>query len=144
MTHKEAKQIAALLNDRNQLARTYTAADVLAEKEHYVYELREGEVVACVEHKQVQWYQLEVHHLSVASAWERKGLGSMVYQRTEEFGRSKGACLVQCTIREGNVESEGFFVKHGFAKVGRFLYAPTGNTVGVWQKVLIAPRRVTA
>jgi hypothetical protein len=68
MTHKEAKQIAALLNDRNQLARTYTAADVLAEKEHYVYELREGEVVACVEHRQVQWYQLEVRHLSVASA----------------------------------------------------------------------------
>jgi N-acetylglutamate synthase-like GNAT family acetyltransferase len=144
MTHEEAEQIAALLNNRNQLVRSYAAADVLAEKDHYVYELREGKVVACVEHKQVQWYQLEVRHLSVAPAWERQGLGSMVYQRAEEFGRSKGACLVQCTIREGNVESEGFFLKHGFTKVGRFSYAPTTNTVGVWQKVLTVPRTVTA
>lgn len=143
MTDTEAEQIAALLNDRNQLARNYAGADVVAEKGNYIYELRKGEVVACIERRVVQWYQLEVRHLSVAIAWERKGLGSIVYQRTEEFGRSKGVCLVQCTIREGNEASERFFRNHGFAKVGRFFYAPTANNVGVWQKVLAAPREST-
>jgi ribosomal protein S18 acetylase RimI-like enzyme len=143
MTDTESEQIAALLNDRNQLARNYLAADVLAEKGNYIYELREEKVVACIERRVVQWYQLEVSHLSVHVAWERKGLGSIVYQSAEEFGRLSGICLVQCTIREGNEASEGFFVKHGFAKVGRFFYVPTGNTVGVWQKVLTAPREST-
>ena len=143
MTDTESEQIAALLNDRNQLARNYLAADVQAEKGNYIYELREEKVVACIERKIVQWYQLEVCHLSVDVAWERKGLGSIVYQRAEKFGRLNGVCLVQCTIREANEASEGFFVNHGFVKVGRFLYGPTGNTVGVWQKVLTAPREST-
>ena len=140
MTDKEAAEIAALLNERNQLVGTYTAADVLADAANYTYELRDAKVVACIERRFVQWYQVEVCHLSVDETWERKGLGALVYQRAEEFGRSKGACVVQCTIREGNEASEGFFGKHGFAKVGRFFYASTGNNVGVWQKVLSAAR----
>ncbi len=143
MTHQEAQKIAALLNARNQLARNYTAEDVLGEKEDYEYELRDGNVVACIERRLVQWYQLEVRHLSVDEAWERKGLGSMLFTRAEEFGRSKGTVLVQCTIREGNEPSECFFENHGFGKVSRFFYAPTGNNVGVWQKVLSAARERT-
>jgi hypothetical protein len=72
MTDPEAEQIAALLNERNQLARNYAAADVLAKKGDYIYESREGQVVACIERKVVQWYQLEVRHLSVAITWSAK------------------------------------------------------------------------
>lgn len=143
MTDKEAQEIAALLNARNQFARDYTGQDVLDEKEDYEYEVRDGKVVACIERRLIQWYQLEVRHLSVGEAWERKGLGSLVYGRAEEFGRSKRAVLVQCTIREGNEASEGFFETHGFAKVSRVFYAPTGNNVGVWHKVLSAAREST-
>jgi ribosomal protein S18 acetylase RimI-like enzyme len=143
MTHEEAQEIASLLNARNQLAQNYTAEDVLDEKDDYEYEIRDGKVVVCIERRLVQWYQMEVRHLSVDGAWERKGLGSLVYGRAEEFGRSKRALLVQCTIREGNEASEGFFGAHGFAKVSTFFYAPTGNNVGVWQKVLSAAREST-
>ena len=143
MTEQEADEIAALLNARNQLARKYEASDILSDREDYEYELRDGKIVACIERRLVQWYQLEVRHLSVDSAWERKGLGSLIYMRAEKFGRSKGVCVVQCTIREGNEASEGFFENHGFLKISRFLYAATGNNVGVWQKVLAAARDST-
>lgn len=136
MTEAQAQEIAVLLNKRNQLARSYTGRGVFAKAGNYEYEVRHGKVEACVERKKVQWYQWEICHLSVAIEWEGKGLASIVYQRAEEAARSGGACILQCTIREGNERSERFFGKRGFIKVGRFFYALTDNTVGVWQKVL--------
>ncbi len=138
MTETQAQEIAALLNERNQLAKTYTARNVLPEAGNYEYKVRDGKVVACVERKKVQWYQWEICHLSVAREWEGKGLAFIVYQRAEEAARSGGACILQCTIREGNERSERFCAKRGFVKVGRFFNTLTGNTVGVWQKMLSA------
>jgi L-amino acid N-acyltransferase YncA/ribosomal protein S27E len=140
MTDAEAQQVATLINGRNQLARLYEPADILREAPHYEYESRDGKVVACVERREVQWYQWEVLHLSVAEAWEGKGLASLVYERLEHAARSAGVRILQCTIREGNKESVGFFDKRGFSKVARFLNRQTGNAVGVWQKVLVEPR----
>ena len=116
MNDQEAAQIADLLNQRNQLAQDIVVAGVLAEQNGYVYEVRQGTVVACVEHRNVQWYQWEILHLSVAPDWERRGLCSIVYQRAEQAARSRNICLLQCTIRDGNKQSEGFFTKQGFSK----------------------------
>ena len=140
MTEGEASQIATLINERNRLARHYEPADILREAVNYEYESRDGKVVACVERREVQWYQWEVLHLSVDQAWEGQGLGSLVYERLEKAARSAGVRLLQCTIREGNKDSVAFFDKRGFSKIARFLNQQTGNAVGVWQKVLIEPR----
>src|SRR2546430_1797704 len=139
MTKVEAEQIAALINRRNKLARQYRAADVLKNASNYEFETRESKVAACVERKEVQWYQWEICHLSVGESWEGKGLAYMVYSRTEDAARSGGACLLQCTIRVGNNESETFFSRQGFKDVGTFHYPATGNNVGIWQKVLSTP-----
>ena len=136
MTEIQAQEIAALLNERNELARKYTARDVLMHADNYEYEVREGKVIGCVERKEVQWYQWEVCHLSVAEDWEGKGIASAVYERAERTALAEGACLLQCTIREGNQRSARFFERRGFVKVGRFVYPATGNTVCVWQKIL--------
>lgn len=139
MTEVEAEQIATLINRRNRLTTNYERPDILREAHRYEYESRDGKVVACVERKQVQWYQWEVRHLSVDESWERQGLASLVYQRLEDAACSAGVRLLQCTIREGNRDSVVFFDKRGFSKVARFLNRRTGNTVGVWQKVLAEP-----
>jgi GNAT superfamily N-acetyltransferase len=139
MTETHAKSIATLLNTRNELARTYTAEEVMREASNYEYEVRGGEIVACVERKKVQWYQWEICHLSVPPDWEGKGVAFAVYERAEAAARAGGGCVLQCTIREGNENSERFFRRQGFLKVGAFLYRATGNTVGVWQKVLCLP-----
>jgi ribosomal protein S18 acetylase RimI-like enzyme len=136
MTEAEAKQIAELLNERNQLARQYIVDDILKNADNYEYELRGGKVVACVERKKVQWYQWEIRHLSVLKEYEGKGVASLVYQRTEKAARTNGAAVLQCTIREENTRSEAFFKRQNFVKVGRFLYGVTGNAVGLWQKVV--------
>lgn len=144
MTEAHAREIAALINERNELARTYTAGDIIREASNYEYEVRDGKVVACVERQKVQWYQWEICHLSVPTEWEGKGVAFAVYQRAEAAARSGGGCVFQCTIREGNKRSEKFFRRQGFLKVGAFLYRPTGNTVGVWQKVLCSRARAAA
>jgi len=139
MTEAEAEQIAMLINRRNRLPKNIESSDILREAHQYEYESRDGKVVACVERRKVQWYQWEVLHLSVDETWERRGFASLVYQRLEKAARSAGVRLLQCTIREGNKDSIGFFDKRGFSKVARFLNRQTGNAVGVWQKVLTEP-----
>jgi GNAT superfamily N-acetyltransferase len=136
MTEAEAKQIAEILNERNQLAKRYTGEDILKNAGNYEYELWNGRVVGCVERKKVQWYQWEIRHLSVLPEHEGKGVASIVYDRAEKAARTNGATVLQCTIREENARSETFFQRHGFTKVGRFLYQVTGNAVGVWQKII--------
>jgi len=138
MTEVIAQQIAKLLNERNQLTRNYTAADVLSAADNYEYEVRDDKVVACVERKRLQWYQWEIRHLSVPEDWEGKGQASIVYQRAEHAAIKGGANVLQCTIREANKESVCFFEKRGFLKVGRFFNAANGNVVGIWQKVVSA------
>jgi L-amino acid N-acyltransferase YncA len=140
MTEAEAQQIAALINRRNKLEKCYEPADILREAHNYEYESRDGKVVACVEHRKVQWYQWEVLHLSVDQTIEGKGLAYLIYERLERAACLAGVRLLQGTIREGNKDSAGFFDRQGFSKVARFFNRRTRNTVGVWQKVLAEVR----
>ena len=139
MTNAQAEEIASLINERNQLVKQYEAKDILQNAGNYEYEVRDEKVVACVERKKVQWYQWEICHLSVPKEWGGKGVAFAVYQRAAAAARAGGARVLQCTIRKGNDDSEKFFLRQGFTKVGSFFYDGTGNTVGIWQKVICPP-----
>lgn len=136
MTLSEANQIAALINQRNRLDKNYTGNSVHKFAELYEYEVLDGKVVACVQRKELQWYHWEICHLSVAPECEGKGLAFKVYKRAEDKAIANNVRLLQCTIREGNEDSEKFFTRQEFTKVNRFVNTRTGNVVGVWQKVL--------
>jgi ribosomal protein S18 acetylase RimI-like enzyme len=134
---RHASQIAELVNAHNQLSVRYDADRVLRSDGTYFYELSDGgDVIACVELRRVQWYQLEIDHLTVAPAARARGLAFGLLQRCEAQARERGGRLLQCTIREGNAASERLFERNGFTRVGGFFNAATGNNVGVWQKVL--------
>lgn len=139
MTMTEADQIAHLINERNQLARTYRGVEILESAANYDFEVREGRVVACVECKKVQWYQWEVRHLSVQCSCEGQGLAYLVYSRAQARSQAGGGCLLQCTIRSDNNESREFFARQGFREASSFYYRPTKNTVLIWQKALTLP-----
>jgi ribosomal protein S18 acetylase RimI-like enzyme len=137
MTNSEAAEIAALLNDRNELVVQYDAARVLSNADNYIYRSGEaGTVVACLELKKVQWYQFEVSHVSVALGSERQGHGHTLVQEAENLAVAKGARILQCTIRENNEASKALFTKRGFSSACKFYSPYSGNTVGVWQKVV--------
>ena len=136
MKSEHAKQIAELLNSRNQLVRSYDAKIVLDRATDFIYELKDDAVAACIEAKKVQWYQWEVCHLTVDPKNEGQGLGSLVIRKAEERARNGGARIIQCTIRHGNVESERAFERNGYRKVSEFYYPNSGNNVAVWQKVV--------
>ncbi len=136
MDAKHAAQIADLINTRNQLVKKYTSKGILESAQNYLYKTEDGVVVACIEAKRVQWYQWEVCHLSVHSQCEGKGFGSSMIHEAEQHAIEKGARIIQCTIRVGNVESERVFSRNGYQRTVAFYYPPSGNMVAVWQKVV--------
>lgn len=137
VTDEQAEMIASLLNARNELTVGYTAQRVLADAENYrcVFS-NEGEVIACVEIKKIQWYQHEVLHLTVARNHEGRGHAKVLLCEAERVARRKGARILQCTIRDENPRSRKLFEDFGFRRVSTFFNARSGNNVGVFQKVL--------
>ena len=84
MNEKHAQQIADLLNDRNKLVGNYDANRVLRSAENYEYILdKNGNIIAAVEIKRVQWYQWEIRHLSVSKSYEDRGYGTKLVKKSE-------------------------------------------------------------
>lgn len=139
-TDAHADQISALLNERNQLTVKYTRKRVLEHAGNYLCRFSDAnEVVACVEVKSVQWYQTEILHIAVAASHTRKGHAKALLCEAERIARANGARLLQCTIREGNIESRALFEGFGFSRVGTFNNPSSGNNVAVFQKMLFMP-----
>ena len=137
MTNDEGSQIAALLNRRNQLTVPYDAARVTKSADQYLFKSVEGQVVAAVELKNLQWYQGEVCHLTVHEDFEGKGYAKALFAELERRAVARGFRVLQCTIREGNTESEKFFAKAAFNPVSRFHNRMSGNNITIWHKVLV-------
>lgn len=136
MTEQQAKEIADLLNGRNELSVEYTPQDVLRDAANYIFEVLDGTVIASIEVKAVQWYQWEICHLSVSEHHEGQGFGKLLIRRAEEKARNGNARIVQCTIRVGNEASERAFRRRGYRETCSFFNGRTHNYVAVWQKVL--------
>ena len=136
MTTTTASQIAALINTQNQLSAVYDATKVIKHAERYIYELDDhSNIVGVVEMIPVQWYQCEICHLSVRI--KRMGIGSRLLENALALSMSLGARVAQCTIRDGNIESSGLFIKNGFVATVSFQNSQSGNQVSVYQKSLI-------
>lgn len=141
LTDLHANQIAALLNARNELTVQYTRQRVVEHADNYLCRYSEnGEVVACVEVKKVQWYQTEILHLTVAASHERQGHAKALLCEAERVARANGARLLQCTIGVSDTASRALFEGFGFSHIGTFLDQGSGNNVGVFQKVLTNAR----
>jgi GNAT superfamily N-acetyltransferase len=136
MTHNQAMQVAELLNNANQLTRTYTADDILACADGYIVELVDDAVVACIEIKRVQWYQCEIRHLCTHPNHMRKGHGTRLISAAERKASAGGARIVQCTIRRENAPSETLFSQRGYRMAASFYNVDTKCQLGVWLKVL--------
>ena len=141
LTDVQADQIAALLNERNELTVQYTRQRVLDHADNYLCHHSEaGEVIACVEVKRVQWYQAEILHLTVAAPHERHGHAKALLCEAERVARVNGARLLQCTIRADNTKSRKLFEGFGFSHIGTFLNQRSGNNADVFQKILANAR----
>src|SRR5258706_6073279 len=96
LSDAHADQIAALLNERNQLTIQYTRKRVLDHAENYICCFSQtDEVIACVEVKSVQWYQTEILHLTVVVIEEGRGLAKTLLCDAERLARANGARLLQ-------------------------------------------------
>ena len=142
MEQNHAGQIAALLNTRNQLVRNYDAEDILAARARFLFKVRDDQVIGCVEVKKLQWYQAEINHLTVHKDYCRRGIAQALLDAATAHATRHRARILQCTIRDNNVESTGLFLKNGFVRTALFLYPDSGNDVGIFQKVISPPKSV--
>jgi N-acetylglutamate synthase-like GNAT family acetyltransferase len=137
MDRSHAEQIATLLNAQNQLTVQYTADCVLEHQDNYLVRLDDlGHVVACAELKQVQWYQFELLHVTVAQQNQKQGHARALVAEAETQAIHRGARILQSTIRAGNTASEQLFKSSGFESVSRFYNVKSENIISVWQRVL--------
>lgn len=136
LSNVQADAIAQLLNSRNQLTVQYSRQKILKEAADYIFRQSETwEVIGSVQVKKVQWYQVEVLHLTVAEAYEHKGHARALLCEAERVARTKGDRILQCSIRADNAASRKLFEGFGFVNACRFLNQGTGNHVGVFQEV---------
>ena len=137
MYKKHAKQIADLLNQRNQLTDKYYADKILELANNYEYLTDENDnIIAAVQIKKVQWYQWELCHLTVSPAHEGKEYAKRLIKEAEKKAIKGRARIIQCTIRENNEPSQRLFSKNGYKNVSTFFNPDSENNVGVWQKIL--------
>jgi len=137
MNEKHAKQLAKLLNERNELVISYNENKILTSADNYKYLVDEhDDVIAGVEIKQVQWYQWEIRHLTVTESQEGKGYGSKLVKLAEKRAKDGKVRIMQCTIRENNGRSKCLFSKNGYKQVSTFFNQDSKNNVGVWQKII--------
>lgn len=138
MDEDTARQIAELINARNQLTVNYTAKKILDAADNYLYRLEgSSRVVGVVEVKPVQWYQSEIDHLSVHPEAEGRGIGFSLVEEAELKAIQQGARIAQCTIRADNERSQAVFQRRGFAPAVSFCNRDSGNHVTVYQKALV-------
>lgn len=137
LSNIQAKQIATLLNERNQLTVRSTSRSVLDHSEDYIYRTSQtGNILGCVEVKRVQWYQAEILHLTVRTDEEGNGHAKAMLAEADLAARKFNARLLQCTIREDNTASISLFLSCGFIQVSRFYNKVSGNNILILQKVL--------
>nr|WP_315405031.1 GNAT family N-acetyltransferase [uncultured Pseudomonas sp.] len=137
MQNSEARQIAELLNRRNQLTQNYTEVMILESAGNYLFRKINEVVVACVELKKIQWYQSEICHLTVHEQHQRQGHGRELIQQATDVAIKQGSRILQCTIRVGNNGSERAFLEAGFVITCSFHNARSGNNVNVYQKSIV-------
>jgi N-acetylglutamate synthase-like GNAT family acetyltransferase len=135
--NKQAGQIAALLNEYNHLASSYTAQDIIANADRYFCHFStSGDIIACIELVKVQWYQFEIRHLVVAPTQLRRGYAQSLLLEMEKVVRERGGHILQCTTRKSNFSANIFFLKNKFIPCSMFYNPASSNVIFVWQKCL--------
>jgi N-acetylglutamate synthase-like GNAT family acetyltransferase len=135
--HKQASQIAALLNKYNHLIGSYTGQDIIAKADRYLCLFStSGDIIACIELVKVQWYQLEIRHLVVIPTQIRKGYAQSLLSKVEEIAREKRVHILQCTARKSNLAANTLFLKCNFIHSNTFSNPATNNIIFVWQKCI--------
>ena len=139
MNSIEAEQIFKLL-DRNDLGETKPTLEEIRENLYFIdYDKDEGDdriIVACARAKQVQWYQWELCHLSVALEHESTGKAYKVARKAIQHAIDNGAKIIQCTISETNYKSWRLCERNGFKKATRFYNDKSKKNLLLYHRVV--------
>ncbi len=132
-----AEQIAILLNTQNQLTVKYDTQQILEAAHEYIYEIDDDDVlIACMQLKSVQWYQVEICHVSVNKINHQYGAAYRLLDKAIIDSREKNVHLLQATVNQSNGVPQKFLQKFNFTQTSTFYNPLTKNHITVWQKAL--------
>jgi ribosomal protein S18 acetylase RimI-like enzyme len=63
-----------------------------------------------------------LHHISVRSAFRRRGIGGALLENVRAAGRDVGIALLALDVWSFNEEARAFFRRHGFAPYNERLW----------------------
>jgi len=135
MVSVTARQIAELINEHSPLATPVRVERVERDLAMYIRSERDGLVGAFAKLTKVSWYQGEISHVVARPEYRRQRQGTRVVNMACTHAEQLGLKIVQCTIRDGNIPSEGLFISCGFQAAASFT-GRSGHPLTIWQKVL--------
>jgi len=125
-----AQQVAALVNNNNNLSMKRTAADIQHSHTDYIVETHGKWVLGAVGLDRQSYTFTEIKHLVVHPEWRGKGLASHLLRRALSLASAK---MVYATVREDNEASLRLFESFGFQRAGD--YPADGHRVILLVKV---------
>lgn len=137
MNNSTAKQIADLLNRRNNLPNKIRDYDIFRGGYFYVDIEVEGgkrKVVSCVRAKRISFFAYELKHLSVSEDYQSKGLGSLMINMVESYVQTKKIPLIVATTNILNDPVNHLFGKLKYQRTKEFVNSNTNNKCYLWQK----------
>jgi ribosomal-protein-alanine N-acetyltransferase len=61
----------------------------------------------------------DIHTLTVLPAFRRRGIATEILHQLEEWASSKGITSFMLEMREGNVQAQPLYEKHGYSVISR-------------------------
>lgn len=131
-----ARQIADIVNRGQQLQSQLHPLKVIETIDEYITLVDDdkSQVIACVRVRKINWYIGEISHLAVHPDYRNLGYGRRILELAEERAYSKGAHVLQCTIRLDNDGSTSLFFGYGWQELKQFKNPKTGNKLRIMYK----------
>lgn len=112
-----SSQVAALLNNHNQLSTRKSTSDILHSKIDYVVETHGKWVLGAIGLDRQSYTFTEIKHLVVHPEWRGQGLAKHLLKRALSVVGTK---MVYATVREDNKASLKLFEGFGFRRSGDY------------------------
>lgn len=134
-------QIANLLNAQNQLTIHYQKQDILKNFNNYIVfvdSIRSMKVTGFIQVKKLNYYSVEITHLSVHPDFQGNALGVQLLDAAEDRSSKldMNIHILTATVRKNNIASRKIFDSQEWIKIKEFTNHQSGNDIIIYQKYL--------
>lgn len=137
MTHKQATQIAEMVNTYNDPAEPWQANKVLEKKHSYEYLTDEQlDIIGAIRLQKRNINHGYLSKLCVREQDRKKGHGRCLLSKAEQNAKNQGFRKITANIRRDNEDSRRLFNSNGYKEEMSFYHCGKNCFMSVWTKEL--------